>query len=108
MAADLRGQKAFVTGASRGIGRAIAIRLAKEGADVCVTARAVDKLAEVVAECEKFGVKAFSIEADATNTQAMQNAVDLAAEKMEGLSIVINSGTHQPLSFLYLRKLITY
>lgn len=55
---DLKGKKALVTGGSRGLGKAIALALAKEGVDVAVTGRNKSKLEETVAEIKDFGVKA--------------------------------------------------
>ena len=92
MQANLNGHNAFVTGGSRGIGRAIAIKLAQEGANVCVTARSADALAEVVAECENFGVKAISVVADASSSDELRKAIDTCVAELGGLSIVINNG----------------
>lgn len=61
----LAGKVAIVTGASRGIGRATAVRLAEAGANVVVNyLRNADAAAEVVAECEAFGVEAIAVQAD--------------------------------------------
>ncbi len=55
---DLKGKRALVTGGSRGLGKAIAIALAKEGVDVAITGRNKKTLEDVVAEIEALGVKA--------------------------------------------------
>lgn len=54
---DLKGKKALVTGGSRGLGKAIALALAKEGVDVAITGRNKNKLEETVTEIKNFGVK---------------------------------------------------
>ena len=56
---DLTGRKALVTGASRGIGQAIAIGLAQAGADVAITARDIDTLSETVTKIEALGNRSF-------------------------------------------------
>ena len=63
---DLTGKKAFVTGASRGIGQAIAVALAGAGADVALVARSEDGLAETASQVTTLGRKAFVIPADVT------------------------------------------
>jgi 3-oxoacyl-[acyl-carrier protein] reductase len=52
MTVDISGQTAFITGASRGIGRASALAFAKEGVNVAVTARSKDELNSLVTECK--------------------------------------------------------
>ena len=65
---SLSGKTALVTGASRGIGRGIALSLAKVGADVAVNYHSNKEEAEkVVAEISQLGVKSFSIQADVSN-----------------------------------------
>jgi NAD(P)-dependent dehydrogenase (short-subunit alcohol dehydrogenase family) len=76
----------------------IALRLAKEGCDLCLTARSAEALAEVAAECEKEGVKVVYIVADAKNTAELTAAVDKCVAELGGLSIVINNG-HFPFFF---------
>jgi NAD(P)-dependent dehydrogenase (short-subunit alcohol dehydrogenase family) len=64
---DLTGKNAFVTGASRGIGRSIAVALADAGADVALVARSEDGLAETASAITAIGRKAFVIPADVTS-----------------------------------------
>ena len=72
---DLTGKNAFVTGASRGIGRVIAVALADAGADVALVARSADGLAETAEAVDAVGRKAFVIPADVTSYDAVAEAV---------------------------------
>ncbi len=70
---ELAGKRALVTGASRGIGAAIAIALAEKGADVAITyERAADRAAQVVATIEGKGRKAVAIQADSMRPRGGQ------------------------------------
>jgi NAD(P)-dependent dehydrogenase (short-subunit alcohol dehydrogenase family) len=88
----LIGKKALVTGASRGIGAAIALRLAQEGADVAVTyERSRDQAEQVRRDVETLGRKALALAADSADPAAMTGAVDAAAEAFGGLDILVNN-----------------
>ncbi|KRE04476.1 oxidoreductase [Bosea sp. Root670] len=88
----LAGKRALVTGGSRGIGAAIARRLATEGADVALTyERSADKAAAVVKEIEALGRKGFAIAADSADPAAVTGAVDQAAKVLGGLDILVNN-----------------
>ncbi len=88
----LAGKRALVTGGSRGIGAAIARRLAAEGADVALTyERSADKAAAVVTEIEALGRKGFAIAADSADPAALTRAVDDAAKALGGLDILVNN-----------------
>ena len=71
----------------------VALRLAKEGCDLCLTARSAEALAEVAAECEKEGVKVVFVAADAKNTAELTAAIDKCVAELGGLTIVINNGS---------------
>ena len=73
---NLRGKVALVTGAGRGIGRAIAISLAKSGCHVHLTARSVLQLAEVQQELRDIGDSAVAIQADLTRDDELRSLVD--------------------------------
>jgi NAD(P)-dependent dehydrogenase (short-subunit alcohol dehydrogenase family) len=88
---DLTGQNAFVSGASRGIGRAVALGLAAAGADVALVARTEDGLAETAAGISALGRKAFVIPADLTSQPAAAAAVASAIDQMGEVHIVVNN-----------------
>lgn len=89
---ELLGKRALVTGASRGIGAAIALELAEKGADVAITyERSADRAAEVVRTIEGKGRKAFAIQADSADPAAVKRSVDEAAEALGGLDILVNN-----------------
>ena len=88
---DLTGKSAFVTGASRGIGKAIAIGLAAAGADVALVARSQDGLAETASEITVLGRKAFVIPADVTSQQAVADAVAAAIDQLGQVDVVVNN-----------------
>ncbi|MEC3982129.1 SDR family NAD(P)-dependent oxidoreductase [Amycolatopsis sp. H20-H5] len=88
----LTGKIALVTGGSRGIGAAIATRLAEDGADVAITyERARDRAGKVVAEIEGMGRRAVAIQADSADADAVRAAVDQAAAELGGLDILVNN-----------------
>lgn len=88
----LANKTALVTGASRGIGRAIALELAKNGANVAVNyAGSKEKAEEVVAEIEKLGQKAMAIQADVANEEAVQAMVKEVIATFGSLDILVNN-----------------
>lgn len=83
---ELAGKRALVTGASRGIGAAIAIALADKGADVAITyERSADRAEQLVKALEEKGRKAVAIQADSADPEAIQRSVDEAARILGGL-----------------------
>ncbi|SDQ94889.1 SDR family NAD(P)-dependent oxidoreductase [Thermostaphylospora chromogena] len=88
---DLSGKKALVTGASRGIGRAIALAYAEAGADVAVLARSAGTLAKVAEEIEGHGRKAAVVPCDVTDRDAVAAAVRQAIETLGHLDVVVNN-----------------
>jgi 3-oxoacyl-[acyl-carrier protein] reductase len=88
----LKGKNALVTGASRGIGKAIALELAKQGANVAVNfAGSEAKAQKVVDEIEKMGVQAFSIQADVADESAVKSMVKEVIGQFGGLDILVNN-----------------
>ncbi|MET9365247.1 3-oxoacyl-ACP reductase family protein [Streptomyces sp. NPDC006632] len=89
---SLNGKKALVTGGSRGIGAAIALRLAQEGADVAVTYLHGEEAArEVVAKIEATGRRGVALRADLGDASAAKASVEQAAEAFGGLDILVNN-----------------
>lgn len=89
---ELTGKRALVTGASRGIGAAIALTLAEKGADVAITyERSADKANEVVRAIEAKGRRGFAIQADSADAAAVKASVQEAAAKLGGLDILVNN-----------------
>lgn len=81
-----------MTGASRGIGAAIALALAERGADVVITfERSADAANEIVRAIEAKGRRAYAIQADSADASAVKRSVDQAAEKLGGLDILVNN-----------------
>ncbi|HEY3797336.1 MAG TPA: SDR family oxidoreductase [Caulobacteraceae bacterium] len=89
----LKGKKAIVTGASRGIGRAIAETLASEGVDVAVCARGKAGVDEVVASLEAKGVTAYGAAVDIADGIALRTFVTDAADSLGGLDILISNAS---------------
>jgi NAD(P)-dependent dehydrogenase (short-subunit alcohol dehydrogenase family) len=88
----IEGKRALVTGGSRGIGAAIALRLAQEGADVALTyERSADSAETVAAEIRALGRNALAIRADCADAAAVRSAVSQAADALGGLDILVNN-----------------
>ncbi|MED7926936.1 SDR family NAD(P)-dependent oxidoreductase [Nonomuraea sp. LP-02] len=88
---DLNGKQALVTGASKGIGRAIALAYAAAGADVALVSRSADALAEVAKEVEALGRRAVVLPADLTDRDAAASMVAAAIDGLGHLDIVVNN-----------------
>lgn len=92
MSYELSGKRALVTGASRGLGKAIALTLARSGADVAITyEKSVEKAEAVAQEISQLGRKAVAIQADSAQPDAVRAAVAEAAERLGGLDILVNN-----------------
>jgi len=89
---ELEGSKALVTGGSRGIGRGIALELARRGADVALNYnRSADAANEVVAEIEAMGRKAVAIQADVADFASAGALVKQAVAALGGLNVLVNN-----------------
>ena len=81
----------MVTGASSGIGRALAIELARHGVDSILVARREDRLAEVAKQVAELGRRAISVAGDITNPDTRRRALDAARNELGGLEILVNN-----------------
>lgn len=87
----IRGKRAIVTGGSRGIGRACAIELAREGADVAVVATNAALLESVAAELRTHGVRAVPVVADLRSQEGCATAFAAAEASLGGIDILVNN-----------------
>lgn len=88
---ELKDQIAVVTGAGRGIGRAVALELAGRGATVVLVARSRDQLEQVAAEIAQAGGQAAVMPADVADAEQVQAMVDQTIEKYEKIDILVNN-----------------
>jgi citronellol/citronellal dehydrogenase len=98
--ADLRGKTLFITGASRGIGKAIGLRAARDGANIVIAAKTVEphpKLSGTIhtaaAEMEAAGGKALACEVDIRQEEQIRQAVAKAVETFGGIDILVNNAS---------------
>lgn len=91
MAQSLKGKVAIITGGARGIGKAAAIALAKEGVNVGLLARTEGTLKEVAAELETMGVKAAYAAVDVSSMEQVEAAVEALKSKLGSADILLNS-----------------
>lgn len=86
----LQGKRAIVTGAGRGIGRAIALKLAEEGADMVVNDLNPETVSQVVKEIEALGRRGVGVTADVGDPSGAQSLIDAALNQLGGLEILVN------------------
>jgi len=87
----LEGQVAIVTGASQGIGQAIAITLAKEGAAVIVNGRNIESIKKVADEVKSLGGQAQPVKADVSNSKEVSKLVEQTLDKFQKIDILVNN-----------------
>jgi 3-oxoacyl-[acyl-carrier protein] reductase len=89
---DLKEKNCLVTGGSRGIGKAIALKLAALGANVAVTySRSADAANDVVKEMEKIGVKGLALQADATDFSKAEEVISTIVDEWGSLDVLVNN-----------------
>ncbi|MDB5552489.1 MAG: glucose 1-dehydrogenase [Rhizobium sp.] len=92
---DLTGKVALVTGASRGIGQAIAVALAEAGADVAIAARKTDDLKDTARGIEALGRNALPVALDVTKTKSINGIISQTAAQMSGIDILVNNAGYE-------------
>jgi len=88
---DLNGKVAVVTGASSGLGADAAIAYAKQGADVAILARRIDKLEEVKKEINSLGRKCLALECDVTDEENVKSTIDAVLKEYGHIDILLNN-----------------
>ncbi|HXY33636.1 MAG TPA: SDR family oxidoreductase, partial [Planctomycetaceae bacterium] len=88
---DLRGSTALVTGASAGIGLAVARRLAQSGANLMLAARRAELLEEAAASLRSSGVKAIAVPTDVSRLDALESLVDRAIQEFGTIDVLVNN-----------------
>lgn len=91
MTTDLDEHVAFITGASRGIGRACAIHFAEAGCDVGLVARTPAGLEETAKRCRELGAEAVTVEADVADRDDVHAAIDHCNTELGGLHVLVNN-----------------
>src|SRR5436190_13925721 len=97
---SFKNKTALITGASRGIGKAIALKLAAEGANIVIAAKSVEEnpklggtIFSAAAEVEAAGGKALAIQCDIRFEDQVQNVVDKTIETFGGIDVLINNAS---------------
>lgn len=97
---SLKNKTVIITGASRGIGKAIAVRLAREGANIVIAAKSVEENAKLggtifsaAEEVENAGGKSLAVQCDIRFEDQVQNVIDKAVEKFGGIDILVNNAS---------------
>jgi len=92
MSKSMEGQTALVTGASRGIGKSIAIALAKEGAEVIINySSSLENAKKVVSEINSFGGKAYPLQADISNENSVNELIKAVLSKNKKIDVLVNN-----------------
>jgi len=88
---DLKNKNALITGAGKGIGKAIALALAKEGVNVILVSRTQSDVDQLAVETSKLGVKSLALSADVSDINSINNAVEKALAEFKTIDILINN-----------------
>ena len=88
---DLHGRVAVITGGTAGLGKGMAIALARQGADIAIIARRADKLEEAARDIRSLGVRCLGVQCDITDEASVQNAVKAVMEAYQRVDILVNN-----------------
>jgi 3-oxoacyl-[acyl-carrier protein] reductase len=88
---DLKNKNALITGAGKGIGKAVAIALAKEGVNVILVSRTQSDVEQLAEETSNLGVKSLALSADVADINSINSAVEKALAEFKHIDILINS-----------------
>ena len=91
MSSMLEGKVAMVTGASQGLGRALALAYAREGAMLVINSRNYESIRDVVEEIHSLGVEVLGIGADVTSSSDVEDFVDVAVEHYDRIDVLVNN-----------------
>src|SRR5918992_3960095 len=91
MSSMLEGKVAMVTGASQGLGRALALAYAREGAMLVINSRNYESIRDVVEEIHSLGVEVLGIGADVTSSSGVEDLVDVAVEHYDRIDVLVNN-----------------
>jgi NAD(P)-dependent dehydrogenase (short-subunit alcohol dehydrogenase family) len=91
MSSILEGKVAMVTGASQGLGRALALAYAREGAMLVINSRNYESIRDVVDEIHSLGVEVLGIGADVTSSSDVEDLVDVAVEHYDRIDVLVNN-----------------
>jgi 3-oxoacyl-[acyl-carrier protein] reductase len=87
----LHGKKAIVTGGSKGLGRAIAEELVREGADIAICSRHEDEIRQAGSELEGFGTNVHAAAADVTDPEQVRSFIAASGEALGGVDVLVNN-----------------
>ena len=87
---DLKGKVAVITGASSGLGKQMSMAFAKQGANLAILARRIERLEEYKKELEENGVKVLPVQCDVTSTEDIKNAAKLVEKEYGRVDILVN------------------
>lgn len=87
----LKGKTAVITGGSRGIGKAIALKFAENGANIVLNYNSSTNIDELLSEIEKFNVSAYAVKADVSNFKEAEELIKLTKEKFGAVDILVNN-----------------
>ena len=87
----LQGKVALITGASQGLGKALALAYAKEGASLVINSRSEEGIRPVAEEAERLGVKVLAVAADVSRGEDARRLVDVAVAEFGGIDVLVNN-----------------